>query len=129
MKKILALGLALLLALTLLTACGKKEGNNNSGNSNNTGNSETVYTIANFYDTEGGLSALGLDLGEENGEKVLTVEAGDTIIVGEHEYTVTAETLTLSFYTQPSFDAVIQWWMDYCESRVERGEMMEKANR
>ena len=83
----------------------------------------TVHTITDYYDANGGFSALGLALDEENAEKVLSVKVGDTLIVGDHEYTVTAESLTIPFYTQPSLDEVIQWWADYCESRIERGEV------
>lgn len=83
----------------------------------------TVYIITDYYDENGEFSALGSALDEENAEKVLMVKADDTIIVSDHEYTVIAESLTLTFYTQPSLDEVIQWWTDYCESRIERGEV------
>ena len=88
-----------------------------------TTNTGTVYTITDYYDENGGYSALGLALEEENAEKVLTVKADDIIIIGKNEYTVMAESLTLAFYTQPSLDEVIAWWTDYCQSRIERGEM------
>ena len=32
--------------------------------------------------------------------------------------------ITTPFYTQPSLDEVMAWWTDYCESRVERGEIV-----
>jgi len=84
----------------------------------------TVYTIADYYDANGGFSALKSALDEENGEKVLTVKAGDRLIVGDHAYTVIAESLTIPFYTQLSLDEVLRWWTDYCESRIARGEVM-----
>jgi len=87
----------------------------------------TVYTITDYYDVNGGYSDLGLALDEENGEKTLTVKSGDTLIVGGHSYSVTAEILTIPFYTQPSLDEVVDWWTDYCENRIERGEMIDKS--
>jgi hypothetical protein len=38
---------------------------------------------------------------------------------------VTAESLTLSFYTQPSLAEVIQWWTDYVEIWEEGGIIAE----
>ena len=84
----------------------------------------TVYTIADYYNADGGFSALGLALNEENAEKVLTATGGDTLIVGDHAYSVTAESLTLTLYTQPSMDEVIEWWMEYCEGWEAQGEMI-----
>jgi len=57
---------------------------------------------------------------------VLTVSADDKIVVGDREYTVTAESLVLSFYTQPSLDEVILWWDEYCEGFIERGQVKSK---
>ena len=129
MKKIFSLALSALLTLSLLTACGtsgggKTEGGNDTSPPSRNGTG-TVYQIADYYDADGGFSGPGLALEEENGEKVLKGKKGDTLIVGEQQYKVTAETLTIPFYTQNSLDGVIEWWTDYCESRVERGEMQK----
>ena len=88
----------------------------------------TVYTIIDYYDTAGGYSELGLALEEENGEKVLTVLGGDTLIVGGLKYNVTVESLTIPFYTQSSLDQVFAWWVDYCQSRTDRGELTLNTN-
>jgi len=40
---------------------------------------------------------------------------------------VTAESVTLYFYTQPSLAAVIQWWADYFKDAEESG-MVKKVN-
>ena len=118
MKRILAF--MLLLTLTLLTACG--------GNTDTTPTegAEPGYKITAYYNENGTFSALGLALDEVNGEKTLTVKSGDILAVGGNQYSVTAETLTLPFYTQSSLDEGIKWWTDYCESRIERGELAEE---
>jgi hypothetical protein len=59
----------------------------------------------------------------ENSERVLKVQAGDVLVVGTSEYSVTAQSLTIPFYTQPSLTEVTNWWTEYCENRVGRGEM------
>ena len=124
MKKLFILLLILIISVTC-TACGGKTSTGtpqvNTPTASVTG---TTYTIKSYYDSEGGYSALGLALTEENGEKVLTVNSGDTIIVDGISYSVTAETLTIPFYTQPSLDEVSDWWTEYCESRIERGEVV-----
>jgi hypothetical protein len=83
----------------------------------------TIIVIKDFYDENGEFSALGSALSEENEEKVLTLKADDTIAVGENEYTVIAESLTIPFYTQPSLGDVFIWWDEYCQSRIEQGEL------
>ena len=115
----------LLLAFVIMVSCAScadkpATGPPNTPPPNNKG---TVYTITDYYDANGGFSALGSALDEENAEKVLTVQMDDTLLVGDHAYTVIAESLTIPFYTQPSLGEVIQWWTDYCESRIERGEV------
>lgn len=82
-----------------------------------------VYTIADYYDANGGFSALGLALDEENGEKALIVHAGDVLVVGARKYHLSVASHTIPFYTQPSFDDVIVWWMEYCEGLRNNGEM------
>jgi len=116
MKKVLSLILALLLILSLLAACGSTPSTNDA---------EQGYKIVDYYKSDGSFSALGLALDENNAEKTLTVAAGNTLIVGKRQFKVTAESINLSFYTQNTFDAVIEWWTDYCESRIERGEIIE----
>jgi len=91
-----------------------------------TDNAGTVYTIADYYNANGEFSALGLALDEENAEKVLTVNDGNTLVVGDHAYSVTAESLTLTFYTQPTLDEVIEWWTGYCEGWKEQGAVKDK---
>ena len=132
MKKILTLALVILFAVLFLTACGNSESNNNpaSDNGNNINPpaadiAETGYTVTGYYDENGGFSDSGLALDGENGEKVLTVNAGDTLIIGSNKYRVTAESITLYFYTQPSLAQVIEWWTDYCEGLKDSGEITE----
>ena len=84
------------------------------------------YTITNYYNEDGGFSALGLALEEKGSEKVLTVKGGDILMVGSRQYTVTANSLTLSFYTQPSLANVTRWWTDYLNSWAEGGAVIEK---
>lgn len=118
MKKAFAFLLAFL-TMVFCAACGGAPANGQAGtpppDTAPADDRGTLYAIADYYDANGGFSALGLALDEENSEKVLTVKAGDILIVGNREYSVTAESLTLTFYTQPSLDEVIVWWMDYCE--------------
>jgi len=124
MKKIFSLALLALFMLSILTACGGNSGGNATNQSpiNGTG---TVYKIADYYDAYGGFSSLGLALDEKNSEKVLMVNEGDTLIVSEHKYMVAVASLVMPFYTQVSLDEVLVWWNDYCESRIERGEMQK----
>ena len=118
----LATGLALLLALALLIVCVActQGGQTDTPRKEFTG---TVYRITDYYDRNGGFSALGRALPEENGEKVLTVQAGDGLIVGNKEYRVEAASLKLSFYTQNSLSEVTEWWTDYCDLWKSRGEL------
>jgi hypothetical protein len=84
--------------------------------------SGNTYLIDDFYHADGSFSALGLALEEKDFEKSLTVGAGDIIIVGGQQYRVTADSLALSFYTQPSLDSVVIWWTDYLNSLVDSGK-------
>ncbi|MCL1906000.1 MAG: hypothetical protein FWG06_03215, partial [Clostridiales bacterium] len=84
------------------------------------------YTIADYYGEDGGFSALGLALEENNSEKQLTVKAGDLLIVGDRLYIVVANSLTLSFYTQSSLNHAIKWWTDYLNSWAESGKVTER---
>jgi predicted small lipoprotein YifL len=86
---------------------------------------DTGYKITDYYNPDGSFSALGLALNEEDGEKALTVKSGDILTVGDQRYEVTAETLTLPFYTQPSLDEVIAWWTDHCASLADNGRITE----
>ena len=108
MKKRIIFAVLVVVILLSCVSCGDKPIDRQTDTSP-TANTGTVYTITDYYDESGGFSALGSGLDEENAEKVLTVKADDTIIVGDHEYTVIAESLTISFYTQPSLDEVIEW--------------------
>jgi len=90
---------------------------------------EKAYRITDYYNADGKFSDLGraLPFDSKNGEKALTVKKGDVIIAGDLKYTVTAESITLYFYTQPSFTGVIQWWADYFED-AEKSGIVKKAN-
>ena len=123
MRKSFAFLLAVII-MTLCASCADRPAHE-SANKPPSDNTGTVYTITDYYDANGGFSALGQALDEENGEKVLTVKAGDVLIVGDHAYTVTAQSLTIPFYTQPLLDEVIDWWVDYFQSRLERDEVKQ----
>ena len=84
-----------------------------------------VYKITDYYNAEGKFSALGqaLPFDSADGERALTVKSGDTVVVGDKRYKVTAESLTLNFYTQPSQDKVIVWWTDYMNDWKESGKV------
>ena len=85
---------------------------------------KNVYNISEFYNNEDGkFSSLGLSLAEMKSERALTVGNGDVLVVGNQRYQVTTESLTLSFYTQPLHDQVIQWWIDYLDSWAESGKV------
>jgi len=86
-------------------------------------NAEGVYTITDYYNEDGRLSDLALTLNEYNSEKVLKASSGDILIVGDRQYEVTIESLTLFFYTQPSHDMVTQWWTDYLDNWASSGDL------
>jgi len=137
MKKMLAMVPVLLLAVLLLAACGGTPSSeptlrptaNRQTDVLPTAGAGMVYVIADYYDESGGFSASGLSLDEKDSEKVLTVKAGDTLVVADRQYGVAAEALTLPFYTQSSLDEVTFWWTDYCASRIERGELTDVTGR
>ena len=83
--------------------------------------------IADYYDAHGGFSALGLALPLDgtSSETVLTVKAGDVIIVGGGQYKVAEESVTISFYTQPTLDGVIVWWTDYMDTWQDNGGVIK----
>jgi len=124
MRNILAITLVLVLAFSLLTACVSKPANNQAGTTS-ADSAGTVYKITDYYKDDGSFSALGLALDEENSEKVLTVKTGDTIVLSNREYEVTDESITLSFYTQPSLDEVIEWWTNHLENLKESGRVQQ----
>ena len=123
MKRFLTLLLACVI-ITLCVSCTDKPSSEQAGSpqgeapqkeapqTNSTG---IVYMITDYYNEDGGFSALGKALDEENSEKVLKVKAGDVLIIDGKRYTVAAESITLSFYTQSSHAEVIQWWTDFLE--------------
>ena len=88
---------------------------------------EGVYNITDYYNADGKFSALGsaLPLGSDENERALTLQNGDIIKVGDKQYKVTADSLTLYFYTQPSHEKVIVWWTDYMDSCNESGGIIE----
>ena len=87
-------------------------------------NAGMTYNITDYYNTDDGkFSDLGLALNGESSERELTVKGGDILIDGDRRYEVMAESLTLSFYTQPSLDQVVQWWSDYLDSWAESGKV------
>jgi len=87
------------------------------------------YSITDYYNADGKFSDLGraLPFDSKNGVTALTVKKGDVIIVDNLKYTVTVESLTLYFYTQPSLTAVIQWWADYFQD-AEKSGIVKKVN-
>ena len=92
----------------------------------NEANTEGAYKITDYYNSEGKLSELGEALPKNNdGENVLTLKKGDIVVVGDVQYEVTAESLDLQFYSQPSLDQVIVWWTEYMNSWLESGKVAE----
>ena len=135
MKKPLVLLLTFLVVISCVS-CGDKPSDGKTGSSSgassgsssgspSSGNPSeskgTVYAIADYYNDDGTFSDLGLALNEENSERVLTVQADDVLVVGGRQYTITAESITVPFYTQPSYDEVIEWWAAYLKSHAADG--------
>ena len=86
---------------------------------------EGVYKISDYYNADGKFSSLGqaLPLDSKTGDRMLTVKNGDTLVVGETRYKVTADSLNLFFYTQPSMEKVFVWWAEYMESWLDGGKV------
>jgi len=103
------------------TGSGGGNGNGNGGGVN----AEMTYSLADYYDEDGQFSDLGLSLDEKDSERVLAVSGGDILVAGDRRYEVTTESLTLSFYPQPSLDQVIRWWADCLDSWAESGKVTE----
>ena len=78
-----------------------------------------TYIIADYYNDEGQFSELGLALEVIDDERRLRVKGGDILAAGDRRYRVIVESLEISFYTQPSLGAVMQWWVDYLDSWAE----------
>ena len=118
----LAVALSAVLSLGLVVSrAGTDAGADDLINSGGAANAD--YAIIDYYNEDGRFSDLGLALDEKDFERVLSVSGGDVLIVGSRQYEVTTESLTLSFYTQPSLDQVIQWWADYMDSWAESGKV------
>ena len=136
MKKILT-ALLLLLIMILCVSCGDTQPNEQSGtptaenntpasdNNDNDDDSEKFYIIADYYNEDGTFSDLGLALDEIDSEKVLILKNGEAFIIGDRKYRIMTESLTVSFYTQPSFDEVMQWWADYIKIWEESNNIVE----
>ena len=129
-KQVITAGLMLVMALTSLTACG------GGGNDDNLATPSTntvemdekkIYKIADYYQDDGNFSLLGQELPWDptTAEKALDVALGDILIVGDKQYQVTAESLTLHFYTQPSLAEVLAWWSDEMETGQDRNQLLE----
>ena len=84
---------------------------------------DNTYVISDYYTAEGRFSELGLTLEEIDAERILVLNSGDLLIVGDHQYQVTEGTLRLSAATQTSRDKAILWWTDYLNSLAEAGKV------
>ena len=125
MKKTPVLLLVLVTA-ALCVSCGDKpaSGRDTPSPGAVTADESELIRISDYYDADGAFSELGLALAEENAEKVLAVNSGDTLVVGDRRYRF-AVSRTIPFYTQPSLDEVMGWWMNYCENLIANGEISE----
>ena len=85
---------------------------------------KNIYEIADYYNSDGSFSKLGLSLGEVNSEKVLTLKNGDIFVVGKFRYMIATTSVNLPFYTQGSLDDVIRWWADYAKTLEDTGEVI-----
>ena len=78
--------------------------------------------ISDYYDANGGYSALGLALPRGvDSEGVLKAKNGDLLFVGGKQFKVTADTVTLSLYTQPTLARAIEWWVECMDSLADSG--------
>ncbi|MCL1886024.1 MAG: hypothetical protein FWF98_04650 [Dehalococcoidia bacterium] len=125
-KKLLAV-FFVSVAVLACSSCGEASTNEqiSTPSPSPTTDSGSLITIDDYYNASGGYSALGLALDETTGEKMLAVHSGDTLEVNGTRYQISVEILTLPFYTQTSLAGVNEWWADYCESRIDRGEMIK----
>ncbi|MCL1874271.1 MAG: hypothetical protein FWF85_09195, partial [Clostridiales bacterium] len=82
-----------------------------------------IYVLADYYNKDGRFSDPALALDENDFARILAVNGGDILIAGSRQYQVTAESLTLSFYPQPSLDQVIRWWTDCLDSWAASGKV------
>ena len=140
MKKIIVVVLTLMLAAVCVSCVdkpaseqtGPSQPENTGTNTTNTGTttatSGKVYTITDYYNEDGGYSALGTALNEVNSEKVLVVSVGDVLVFDNGRYIIAADSLTLPFYTQPSFDEVVNWWTEHLESWEKDGSIALQRN-
>jgi len=85
---------------------------------------KVYYLIADYYNNNGTFSSLGLALEEVNSEKVLQLKNGDIFVISSRRYMVTSESLTLSFYTQPSRAEAVRWWSEYIKTLEESGAVV-----
>ena len=86
---------------------------------------EGTITITDYYDAGGKFSALGQALSaDSSGDKSLTVKKDEIVIVGDNAYKVTADSLVLSFYTQPSRNELIKWWTEYMNDWLASGKVV-----
>jgi hypothetical protein len=126
MRNLLSLSLALTMLL-LCAACAETQSAESTTATPLSATQDTVYTIADYYNENGGLSALGLalPLDMNTSERMLEVKAGNILVVGAKRYRISAKSIVLPLYTQPSLDQVFAWWTEYCESWIENGEASE----
>ncbi|MCL1872626.1 MAG: right-handed parallel beta-helix repeat-containing protein [Clostridiales bacterium] len=66
---------------------------------------EQIFDIAGFYHETGQLS----------------VGKGDIIVVGQRIYRVTANTITISYWSQSTLAGAISWWTEYLDSYASSG--------
>jgi hypothetical protein len=70
---------------------------------------QTIYNIADFYNTSGRLS----------------LKSGDIIIVGARKYRVLPNEYNMDYWSQNSLETAISWWTDYLSSYVASGVLEE----
>jgi len=102
---------------------GSESTGSDSTGSGGDAKSGRIYIIADYYNEDGKFSGAGLALAEGTSEKVLTVSGGDILVAGDRQYEVTTQSLTLSFYTQPSPGQAVRWWTDYLNSWAQSGKV------
>ncbi|MCL2150848.1 MAG: hypothetical protein FWH50_01320 [Coriobacteriia bacterium] len=127
MRKTIILALTILLAPSLLFACGSGGDSSPQGSGDLPAgdSSKTAYVIDDYYNPDGSFSSLGLALNEQNSEKVLILSEGDVFVIGSRRYEILSDSLTLIFYTQNSQDAVTTWWIDCAQRWIDAGFIQE----